>query len=55
LVGGITCVLGGVIFMRKLPELRKAVHPIYVSLGFIPAEISSGILEASEFSGTPEE
>ena len=55
LVGGITCVLGALIFMRKLPELRKVVHPIYVRLGFIPAEISSGILEASEFSGTPKE
>jgi len=55
LLGGITCVLGALIFMRKLPELRKVVHPIYARLGFIPAEISSGILEASEFSGTPKE
>lgn len=55
LLGGIICVLGALIFISKLPELRKAVHPVYVRLGFIPAEISSGIQEASEFSATPNE
>jgi len=53
LFGGLSCVLGSLIFISKLPELRKAVHPVYVRLGFIPSEISSGIQEASEFSSSP--
>jgi len=55
LIGGLTCIAGALIFIRKLPELTKAVHPVYVRLGFIPAEISSGIQEASEYSAMPKE
>ena len=55
LIGGISCIFGAVVFVRKLPELRKAVHPVYVRLGFIPAEISSGIQVASEYTATPKE
>ena len=55
LAGGICCIIGALIFVRKLPELRKALRPIYVKLGFIPAEVSIGIRDATEFSNTPRE
>ena len=45
--GGIACMLGAAVFARRLPVLRKVVHPIYVSMGIIP-EIASGIQSASE-------
>ncbi len=55
LMGGITCILGALIFARKLPEIRKAIHPVYVKLGYIPKEISSGIQSATEITVPPEE
>ena len=45
--GGITCLTGAVIFMKKLPELRKLVHPVYVRMGIIP-EVATAIQTASE-------
>ena len=35
-IGGCMCIVGAVIFGRKLPKLKKIVHPIYVRLGIIP-------------------
>lgn len=55
LVGGISCILGALIFARKLPELRKMIRPIYVRLGFIAPEVSSGIQTATELTVPPEE
>ena len=39
-VGGVSCILGALIFTRKLPALKEAFHPIYVRLGILP-EVSS--------------
>jgi MFS family permease len=47
LAGGIFTIIGALVFLRKLPELRKAIHPIYVKMGIIP-EVASGIQKASE-------
>jgi MFS family permease len=47
LAGGIICIIGAVIFFRRLPDLKNIVHPIYVKLGIIP-EVISGIQTASE-------
>ena len=33
LIGGITCLIGAVVFYRRLPVLRRVVHPIYVRMG----------------------
>ncbi|MEI6141393.1 MAG: MFS transporter [Mariniphaga sp.] len=55
LIGGISCILGGLIFALKLPKLRKAIRPVYVKLGIIPTELSIGILEETETIGTPKE
>lgn len=42
LSGGIICVLATFIFARKLPALRKKIHPVYMKKGIIP-EIVEGI------------
>ena len=45
--GGILSVAGAILFLRKLPELKQLVHPIYVKMGIIP-EVAEGIQNASE-------
>ncbi|MDZ8056304.1 MAG: MFS transporter [Aulosira sp. ZfuVER01] len=36
LFGGIFCLIGAFAFIKKLPEIRKIVSPIYVEMGLIP-------------------
>jgi len=38
--------------LRKLPELKKLVRPIYVKMGVIP-EVASGMQTASEPTAKP--
>jgi MFS family permease len=47
LIGGVVSITGALIFLRKLPELKKLVRPIYVRLGVIP-EVAEGIQTASD-------
>ena len=47
LVGGVSCIIGALFFLRRLPELKTLVHPIYVKMGVIP-EVAAGIQTASE-------
>jgi MFS family permease len=42
LISGIICILGAVMFARKLPLLRKEIRPIYVKIGIL-SEVSSGV------------
>ena len=35
LIGGIACLLGAALFARRLPALRKMIHPIYEKMGII--------------------
>ncbi len=49
LAGGLITITGALVFFRKLPELIKLVHPIYVKMGVIP-EVATGIQTASEQS-----
>ena len=37
LIGGIACLLGAALFARRLPALRKMIHPIYRKMGIIAA------------------
>jgi MFS family permease len=46
-IGGAVCVLGAIVFFKKLPELKNIVHPIYIKMGIIP-EVVSAIQTASE-------
>ena len=52
IIGGIACIIGAILFFRKLPELKDIVRPIYVRMGVIP-EVVSGIQTASEPSVKP--
>ena len=53
IIGGVSCVIGAIAFARKLHDLRKKIHPIYVKLGII-SELASGIQTATELSVPPE-
>jgi MFS family permease len=46
-IGGITCVAGAAMFLRKLPVLKNIVRPVYIKMGIIP-EVATGIQTASE-------
>ena len=46
-IGGAVCLLGALLFYRRLPELKKIVRPVYVRMGILP-EVASGIRDASE-------
>jgi MFS family permease len=53
IVGGLCCIVGALWFARALPEIRRAVRPIYVRLGILP-EMASGLANAAELSVPPE-
>ena len=38
MISGISCILGSIIFARKLPLLRKIVRPIYLRKGILLVE-----------------
>jgi MFS family permease len=45
--GGLSCIIGALFFLRKLPELKALVRPVYVKMGIIP-EVATGIATASD-------
>jgi MFS family permease len=47
LASGIVCIIGALVFFKRLPELKTLVHPIYVKMGIMP-EIAKAIQTASE-------
>ena len=53
-MGGAACVVGGLLFHRELPRLKRLVRPIYVRLGILP-EIVAGIGAASQLTVPPED
>jgi MFS family permease len=52
MIGGISTIIPAIFFLRRLPELRVLVRPIYVRLGIIP-EVAVGIRDASEHVSDP--
>ena len=50
-IGGTVCLIGALIFYRRLPELRRLVRPVYVRMGILP-EVAEGIRTASEPGST---
>jgi len=52
-VGGVGCLAGAAWFAAELPAVRRAVRPIYVSLGILP-QMAAGLSSASELSVPPE-
>ena len=45
--GGLCCMVGALLFYRKLPELKRKVRPVYVKMGIIP-EVATGLQSATE-------
>jgi MFS family permease len=54
LISGTCCLFAAAIFSRKLPEIRKTIHPIFVRKGIIP-QVASGIGTASNLSAETKE
>jgi len=54
LIGGVACILGALVFFRKLPDIKKSIRPIYIRLGIAPV-IATGIEVASELTNPPVE
>jgi MFS family permease len=50
--GGIVCILGGLLFARQLPHIRRLVRPIYAEIGILP-EVAAGIHSASALQTPP--
>jgi hypothetical protein len=46
MVSGLLCILGSIMFARKLPALREMVRPIYVRMGIL-----SGTTSTIRFTG----
>jgi MFS family permease len=44
--GGVACIISTLVFLRRLPVIRRLVRPIYVQKGIIP-EVATGIQGAS--------
>jgi len=53
-IGGVACILGAILFMRKLPEIKRNIRPIYIRLGILP-EIATGIELATKLTTPPVE
>jgi len=51
-IGGICCILGAIVYSRKLPEIKRSIRPIYIRLGII-SEVNAGIQSATELTGRP--
>ncbi|HEY3370976.1 MAG TPA: MFS transporter [Prolixibacteraceae bacterium] len=52
--GGVSCILGAYFYSRKLPQLKKAIRPIYIKLGII-SEVSIGVQNITALTIPPEE
>jgi len=52
IIGGISCILGAIVFSKKLPEIKRTIRPFYIRLGII-SEVNTGIQTATELSGLP--
>lgn len=51
---GTICIAGAAWFATRLPEIRKAIRPIYAGLGILP-ELARGIQTATALQTPPEE
>ncbi len=54
MIGGSLCVAGAALFALQLPAIRRAVRPIYASMGILP-EVARGIQAATALQTPPEE
>lgn len=54
IIGGASCVLGAMLFLTKLKNINKTIHPIYSRMGITP-QMAKGIQSASILTAPPEE
>ena len=54
LITGSICILGSIWFALRLPEIRKAIRPIYAGLGILP-EVATARQTASALQTPPED
>lgn len=54
MIGGASCILGSLLFVRKLPLLKEIVRPIYVRMGIL-SEVVPGIHPATELTVPPKD
>ena len=52
LIGGVCCILGSLLFRRKLPVLQQMVRPIYIKRGILP-QVALGIQSSTELTKSP--
>ena len=52
MIGGISCIIGALLFLWRLPSMRALVHPIYVRKGILP-EIAEGLQPANSIDQRP--
>jgi MFS family permease len=53
LIGGVSCLAGGILFTRALPNIRAHIRPISIKKGII-TEVAAGMQSAAELSVPPE-
>ncbi len=53
LIGGVICIIGGVLFALRLPSIRRIIRPVYREMGIIP-EVAIGIQTTDELRKPPE-
>lgn len=51
---GICCLLGAMVFLSKMPAIRKEIRPVYAQKGIIP-EVAQGIQSATGLKGLAQE
>lgn len=50
LLGGLCCIIGGLVFLRKLPVIRTLMNPIFVKKGILP-EVAAGLQATNSVDG----
>jgi MFS family permease len=53
MIGGGSCIVGALLFLWKLPDIRRIIHPIFEQKGMLP-EVSVGMEAATELTAPPE-
>ena len=46
-IGGVGCIIGGLLFYRALPEFRATLRPIYTRMGILPIRTGEAEAEAA--------
>lgn len=53
-IGGVCCIIGSLLFRRKLPIMRQQLRPLYVERGILP-EMADGLGAATQTAVPPDQ